>query len=497
MNSRQRMCLSTIVLLAALGPLQSFAQPGATKRPHYRVKDVGTFGGPNSFFGSGQPILESVNNRGVVVGAADTGLPDPYAPNCFVDCYIDHAFRWKNGFLTDLGTLPAGYSSTAYSVNERGLIMGGSENGFIDPNSGLPEQEAVVWLQDGEIIDLGTLGGSFSFANDMNNRGHVVGFAENTVPDPYSFLFGTEAHAFVWRKGFMEDLGTLGGPDSFGSAVNEQDKVVGWAYINSTPNRDNGDTCAPNVPTQDPFLWEEGRMIDLGTFGGTCGVVGSFSGGSGKAINSRGQVIGTSNFAGNKAHHAFLWNEGALSDLGTLGGDNSEAFWINDAGEIVGRADMPGSKSHHAFLWKNGVMKDLGVPHGQTCSTAIEINAKSQIIIETAICSVSGGPGSLWDNGVLYDLNRLIPPESRFFISDPNFINDRGEIGVTGVLPNGDQHVLLLIPVDKDEGSADDGAAEIQLAPAPIDQPNRSIAPSGARRASRYGRLDPTTSPLP
>jgi probable HAF family extracellular repeat protein len=72
--------------------------------------------------------------------------------------------------------------------------------------------------------------------------------------------------------------------------------------------------------------------------------VGAAAAGSGGAINNRGQVIGTSNLAGNQTHHAFLW-EGSLTDLGTLGGDNSEAYWINDAGEIVGRADVPGSQT--------------------------------------------------------------------------------------------------------------------------------------------------------
>jgi probable HAF family extracellular repeat protein len=455
---------------------------------------MGTFGGPNSYFFSA-PVVESVNNRGTVVGGADTGLPDPYAPNCFVgDCDIAHAFQWKNGFLTDLGTLPAGYSSTAYWINDKGLIMGGSENGFIDPITGFPEQIGVVWLQNGEIVDLGTLGGNFSFANAMNNRGEVVGIALNTVPDPYSMLgLGTQTHAFIWRNGYMEDLGTLGGPDSWGSAVNERGQVVGWAYINSTPNTNNG-VCAPNVPTQDPFLWENGRTIDLGTFGGTCGVVGSFANaGSGGAINSRGQIIGTSNLAGNQAHHAFLWNEGALSDLGTLGGDNSEAYWINDAGEIVGRADVGGKQqNHHAFLWKNGRMRDLGKAKGWPCSTAIDINSKGQVIIDTGICGVGGGPGLLWENGALYDLNTLIPPNSGFVIGDVNYINDRGEIAVTGVLPNGDQHALLLVPVDKTDDSAEDQAAETQVVSAPIHRPSRLMVLSSPR--SRYGLFGHTTS---
>jgi probable HAF family extracellular repeat protein len=420
------LCAALAIPLGLAAQGRPSAQQPAGEHPRYRVVDIGTFGGPNSFFFS-SPVVESVNNGGTAAGGADTGLPDPYAPNCFADCYILHAFKWKNGVQTDLGTLPGGYSSTAYWVNERGMILGGSQNGLIDPITGLPEAIAVLWEQDGEIIDLGTLGGNFSFGNAMNNRGQVIGLALNTVPDQYSMLgLGTETHAFIWQHGYMEDLGTLGGPDSWAAAVNESGQVAGWAFTNSTPNP------VTNIPTQDPFLWQDGRMIDLGTLGGTEGVTGSFGGSGGRAINRRGQVVGTSN----------------LKDLGTLGGDNGEAYYINDAGAVVGRADVPGSQSHHAFLWERGVMADLGVLDGQPCSTAIDVNSKGQIIIDTGICGVGGGPGALWENGTLYDLNTLIPPNSGVTVGDVNFINDRGEIAVTGILPDTDQRDLLLIPVD-------------------------------------------------
>jgi probable HAF family extracellular repeat protein len=475
--------ITGLSLCAALTvPVVSSAQEPHAKQPHYIVKDMGTFGGPNSFFFSA-PVVDSVNNRGTVAGGADTGLPDPYAPNCFSpDCYILHAFKWKNGVLTDLGTLPGGYSSAAYWVNEKGLIMGGSENGFVDPITGLPEQVAVVWRLDGEIIDLGTLGGSFSFPNAMNNRGEVIGLALNTVPDPYSLLgLGTETHGFVWRNGYMEDLGTLGGPDSWAAAINERGQVVGWAFSNSTPNPVTG------IPTQDPFLWQDGRMLDLGTLGGTQGFVGSRADpGNGGAINKRGQVVGTSNLAGDLTHHPYLWNEGSLTDLGTLGGNNGEAYRINDAGEIVGRADVRGSQYHHGFLWSNGVMTDLGVPNGWPCSTAIDINAKGQIILNTGICGVGGGPGSLWQDGVLYDLNKVIPPDSAFFVGDVNFINDRGEIVVTGVLANGDQHDLLLIPTNGNDDQANSGAAAVDVVHPPIAPLDR-----GASQYARFGRSTP------
>jgi probable HAF family extracellular repeat protein len=481
MKVKKMTCITAVVFLAVLTiPTVSSAQEHNAKQPHYSVKDLGTFGGPDSFFFSA-PVVQSVSNRGTVAGGADTGLPDPYPPSFFSpDGHILHAFKWKNGILTDLGTLPGGYSSTGFWVNDRGLIMGLSQNGLIDPITGLPEAIAVLWEKDGEIIDLGTLGGSFSFGNAMNNRGQVVGLALNTVPDQYSMVgLGTETHAFIWQNGHMEDLGTLGGPDSWAAAVNERGQVAGWAFTNSTPNP------VTNIPTQDPFLWQDGTMIDLGTLGGTEGVVASFTESGGRAINNRGQVVGTSNLAGDLTHHPFLWNQGSLTDLGTLGGDNGEASFINDAGAVVGWADVPGSQSHHAFLWERGVMTDLGVLAGQPCSRAIDVNSKGQTIVDTGICGVGGGPGALWENGTLYDLNTLIPPDSGVTVGDVNFINDRGEIAVTGILPNGDQHDLLLIPVGNTDDDANSGAVAPDVVSVPTDQLSRTV--------SRYGRFGRST----
>ena len=154
--------------------------------------------------------------------------------------------------------------------------------------------------------------------------------------------------------------------------------------------------------------------------------------------------------------HGFLWHRGSLQDLGTLGGDNSEAFWINDAGEVVGRADVSGSESHHAFIWRNGVMTDLGTLGDFPCSTAVAINSAEQTVGDTGVCHVGGGPPFLSEHGQhMVDLSKLVLPGSDITLTDAVTINDRGEIGGMGVLPNGDTHAYVLIPCDDDHADVE------------------------------------------
>jgi probable HAF family extracellular repeat protein len=153
-------------------------------------------------------------------------------------------------------------------------------------------------------------------------------------------------------------------------------------------------------------------------------------------INNRGQIIGTSSLAGDKSTHAFVWDDmNGMTDLLTLGGPNSYPLWINEAGEIVGEADISdvenalGQFPHHAFLWRDGVMIDLGTL-GST-SHAESINNKGQVVGRSRLGSEISvlQHGFLWENGgPMVDLNTLIPAGSNFQLLDAFNINDRGEI---------------------------------------------------------------------
>jgi|HubBroStandDraft_4_1064222.scaffolds.fasta_scaffold22867_2 probable HAF family extracellular repeat protein len=454
MKSKKWTSVVVMSLLTALAtPVWTAAQANPSqdhkpKHQQYRLFDVGTFGGPTGWgpgVGNGGPVI---NRRGAVVGNADTTVLLPPNPgfDCFPGPYVNHAFKWQDGQTVDLGSLPPAVDncSLPQGINDRGIVVGSSENGVIDPLLGVTQIRAVVWKND-QVIDLGTFGGNESLADSINNRGQVAGFALNAISDPFSIfdlIFGssngTQTRAFLWDDGNKKDLGTLGGPDAFGVIVNERGQVAGQSYTNSTPNSTTG------VPTMDPFLWEDGKMRDLGSLGGTFGFA--------DALNSRGQVAGQSNLAGDLISHPFFWTSSlGMQDLGTFGGNNGLANAMNDHGEVVGKADLPGSQTHDAFLWKEGIMKDLGRVGADTCSNALAINSSGKIVGCSSDC-VSCLHAFLWENnGPVADLNDLVSPKSDVQLIEPQAIGDNGEIFVDGLPPGCSNsslcgHVYVLIP---------------------------------------------------
>jgi probable HAF family extracellular repeat protein len=475
---------TALSLLAALGvPVQLAAQEQQDKKEHhhYKLVDIGTLGGPTSFLSG--PSLQTVNNRGAFAAIANTSTPNPN-PNCFIpfnnpDCFVEHPVVWRDGTLTDLGVLPGGANSQTNWINANGLIAGFSDNGLIDPLTGLPEGIAVLWA-GGKIINLGTLpGGTESLAGAVNSRGQVVGFSNNDIPDPYSMVgLVTQTRAFLWRDGVIKDLGTLGGPDAVTNLVNERGQIAGNSYINSTPNQATG------VPTQDPFFWEDGRMVDIGTFGGTVG--------SANGLNNRGQVVGGSNTAGDSGTDAFLWSKSeGMKDLGTLGGTNTDANWINDAGEVVGSSTTLNNQTAHAFLWRDGVMTDLGTPGSDPGSEALSINARGQVVGQSLDCCGNALHGFLWEHGgPIVDLNALVPPGSDVTVVKGFDINDRGEITGLGVLPNGDTRAVLLIPCDEKhpniEGCDYSLVDANTVLPAPRTGPSLTQRAPQSRWSNRY-----------
>ena len=287
------------LIAAAILSALAFAVPAqARARYPYTLTVLRTFGGPQADVGNGPYI----NAGGVITGTADTDLKDPFGKHdggAFSgDPYVQHTYVWRNGALTDLSALgphPAHNSSYPNAINAQGDLAGVSDNGATDPLTGSAEVDAVLW-KNGRVINLGALGGNESQAFSMNDRDQIAGVAENATPDPFSMLGeGTEAHAFLWQNGHMHDLGTLGGPDSFGWFVNASGQVAGVSYTSSIANP------VTKQPPSHVFLWQTGTMHDLGSLGGSVPTFGGVT-----ALNDRGEIVGQSNLIGNKDAHPFL-----------------------------------------------------------------------------------------------------------------------------------------------------------------------------------------------
>ena len=320
------------------------------------------------------------------------------------------------------------------------------------------------------IIDLGVLGGSGSGATGVNNSGQVVGTSSRS---PWN------VNAFIWQDGVMTNLGVNSYSDSHGFGINDSGQVVGgaaafiwqdgvltnigpfpghwtsWARGINNAGQVVGESIS-HSPTTHAFLWTEAAgFIGLGK------LPGSFQHCSARAINDAGQVVGWSYIGSwpNNTRHAFRlvpannsWyrdndSDGGndlMTDLGTLGGVNSDAFAINVAGQVVGWAETVAGEEH-ASLWNVGAgTVDLGTLGGDT-SHALSINESGQVV---GYSTTNGGVNRafLWENGAMTDLNNLIPPGSGWELTSATGINDAGWIVGSGTNPIGEGHAFLMIP---------------------------------------------------
>ncbi|HEV2492513.1 MAG TPA: hypothetical protein VG204_05515 [Terriglobia bacterium] len=377
MNSSRLVSRFKTALLLAI--ILGLAPPGSLRaQVEYTVTDLGTLGGPADI-----STVTAVNDFGQVVGYSTVN-------NDFSNV---HGFLWDNGVMTDLGPLGFGRPTGINDLHQVILYKDFGVGTFA---------QAFVW-QRGTITPLPTLGGTFSYAAGINNRGQIAGSASpagDATSQATVWFFPLPASRF---KLSVTALGpnTIGGTDSEANGISDNGHIVGSA--------------------------------DLG------------------AIDP---VTGFS------ISHAVSWVNDQMMDLGTLGGPISYAFGVNNSNQITGWSETAtldpasGLPVVHSFIVQNGVMTDLGTtnPHQVLTFLANGINRQGQVVGDIALqylnypftYTLSGG--FLWQNGTMIDLDLHIPNPPAY-LSSIQGINSRGQIvGAANITPE-QIHAVLLTPL--------------------------------------------------
>src|SRR5215467_7216478 len=310
-----------------------------------QIVDLGALGGQTFNSAIAWPIKAS---NGVIVGISDTNQDQ--IPNDNFSCWpfyapgsptgkVCNGFRYANGTMTPLPPFPGGLNSYAAAVNNRGQIVGWAENGVVDPtcNNALQTLQfrAAMWEPNGTMKELPPLpGDATSAATAINDLGQVVGISR-----PCGIAVGSVSalHSVIWQNGVPMRIPNLGGHTwNTPTAINNQGAVVGF----SLPAGQDG------TRNFEAFLWTQaGGLVRIGKLPGDIHS-------EALSVNENNQVVGLSR-GGPFVFRAFIWQNGVMSDLNSMTVEGSQfllfADDINNRGEISGESFDPNSGDAPAF----------------------------------------------------------------------------------------------------------------------------------------------------
>jgi probable HAF family extracellular repeat protein len=348
----------------------------------------------------------------------------------------------------NLGTL-GGTVSSGNAINNLGWVLGNSNL------AGDQVTRATVWI-DGMQSDLGTLGGANSVVGwpVHNDRGVISGFSETASIDPLGEGWSCSAFfpppatqhvclGFRYFQGAMTALPTLGGTNGYAAGANQRGDIVGWAE-----NTVHDSTCvAPQVLQFEAVLWHaDGAVQALPPYPGD-------QDGAATAINKSGDAVGISGTCDNAvgagtAKHALIWHNGIPQKIETFGGHGwNTPTDINSLGQVVGFADIANDETGGVltpfplplgFIWSESTgTVEIAPLSGDTFAIAYAINDEG-VVVGQSFGGPEGSRAFIRFEGKSYDLNSFLPAGSPLYLVYAEGINDRNEItGQACVLVDG------------------------------------------------------------
>jgi probable HAF family extracellular repeat protein len=372
---------------------------------------------------------------------------------CFTNAAAQAGYR-----VTDLGAEGNDNLGCAMSVNNEGwteIMAGNLPPGQQDNLFGQLLNGRALIDVDGFKLDLGTLGGTNTWMNwgEINDFGQIVGYSETAVLDPNGediCLFGTHltCRPFLWQFLQMSALPTLGGNNGQASAINNRGQIVGFAENGALDT-----TCPPGTTNNRialPVKWEKGAAKALP-------LVGNDVDGDAFWINDQGQAVG---YSGNctTALHGVSWENDIVAPLLDLG-TGAIAQGINNRGQIVGQVGSADGTTFYAAVWQNGAngaVTNLLTPPGDAAAFASGINDRGQVVGSSLDSKSNWSHAFIWQDNVMTTLDTLFPASSNLNPVMANKINERGQISGMAIVISGPDagniHAFLATPAKQSMG---------------------------------------------